>query len=116
MMWNRLFPTHPTHSDLAEIYRDYMDAGFPLVDSSSNGLADTEHRTDRLIAAVTASGFTVEQRTYPRHEHYSTEHWLDLAFTYSSHLILAAEKASELRAGWPSGSVQRACRWAEIPC
>ena len=27
LMWNRLFPTHPTHSDFAEIYQDYMDAG-----------------------------------------------------------------------------------------
>ena len=68
------------------------------VDGSSNGLVDTEHRTDRLIASIKASGFTVEERTYPRHDHYSPEHWLDLAFTYSNHLILAADKASELRA------------------
>ena len=98
LMWNRLFPTHPTHSDFAEIYRDYMDPGSPLVDGSSNGLVDTDRRTERLIAAITASGFTVEERTYPRHDHYSTEQWLDLAFTYSNHLILAAEKAAELRA------------------
>ena len=98
LMWNRLFPTHPTHSDFAEIYRDYMDAGSPLVDRASNGSVETHRRTDHLIAAITASGFTAEQRTYPRHDHYSTEQWLDLAFTYSTHLILATEKASELRA------------------
>jgi SAM-dependent methyltransferase len=97
LMWNRLVPTHPTRSDLAEIYRDYMDPGSPLVDGSSNGPIDTEHRTDRLIASITASGFTVEERTYPRNDHYPTEQWLDLAFTYSNHLVLAAEKASELR-------------------
>jgi SAM-dependent methyltransferase len=96
LMWNRLVPTHPTQSDLAGIYRDYVDPGSPLVDGSSNGL-DAEHRTDGLIASLTASGFTVEERTYPRDDHYSTEQWLDLAFTYSNHLILAAEKASELR-------------------
>ena len=94
LMWNRLFPTHPTHSDLAEIYRDYMDPGSLVFGGSPNGLVDTE----RMIAPITASGFTVEERTYPRDAHYSTEHWLDLAFTHSNHLILAAEKASELRA------------------
>jgi SAM-dependent methyltransferase len=96
LMWNRLYPTHPTQGDLAGIYRDYMDPGSPLVDGSSNGL-DAEHRTEGLIASITASGFTVEERTYPRDGHYSTEQWLDLAFTYSNHLVLAAEKASELR-------------------
>jgi SAM-dependent methyltransferase len=97
LMWNRLLPTRPTRIDLAEIYRDYMDPGSHLVDGSSNGPIDTEHRTDGLIAAITASGFTVEERTYQRNDHYSTEQWLDLAFTYSNHLVLASEKASELR-------------------
>ncbi len=94
LMWNRLFPTQPTHSDLAEIYRDYMDPGSSLFGNAPNKHVDTE----RMIASITAFGFTVEERTYPRHAHYSTEHWLDLAFTYSNHLILAADKASELRA------------------
>jgi SAM-dependent methyltransferase len=98
LMWNRLFPTDPTHGDLAEIYRDYMDPGSSLFGGSPNGLVDTERRTERMIASITASGFTVEERTYPRHAHYSTEQWLDLAFTHSNHLILAADKASELRA------------------
>jgi SAM-dependent methyltransferase len=98
LMWNRLFPTHPTHSDFAEIYQDYMDPGSPVFGSSPNGLVDTEPRTERMIASIAASGFTVEERTYPRHAHYSTQRWLDLAFTFSSHLILAVEKASELRA------------------
>ena len=52
----------------------------------------------RLIASIRAAGFTVEQRTYPRRAHYSLEQWLELVFTYSNHLILAAEKACELRA------------------
>jgi SAM-dependent methyltransferase len=98
LMWNRLLPTHPTHSDFAEIYRDYMDPGSPLVLRATNGPIDTEGRTRRLIASITASGFTVEERRYPRDAHYSTEQWLDLAFTYSNHLILGPETASELRA------------------
>jgi hypothetical protein len=97
-MWNRLFPTDPTHGDFAEIYRDYMAPDSPLVDSSSVGLVETDRNTDRLIATITDSGFTVEQRTYPREDHYSAEQWLDLVFTYSNHLILAADKAAELRA------------------
>jgi hypothetical protein len=68
------------------------------VDRSRNGLVETDGNTERLIASITASGFTVEERTYPRSAHYSAEHWLDLVFTYSNHLTLAAEKASELRA------------------
>jgi SAM-dependent methyltransferase len=97
LMWNRLSPTHPTDSDLAEIYRDYIDPSTPLFGSSPS-LVDTERRIERMIAAIKASGFTVEQRKYPRCAHYSTEEWLDLAFTYSSHLVLAVDKAPELRA------------------
>jgi SAM-dependent methyltransferase len=96
LMWNRLFPTHPTQGELAGIYRDYVDPSSPLADGSSNGL-DVEHRTDGLIASIRASGFTVEERTYPRNEHYSTGRWLDVAFTYSNHLVLPTKKASELR-------------------
>jgi hypothetical protein len=97
LMWNRLLPTHPTRGDFAEIYRDYMNPGFPPMEAPSDGLFAAAHRTDGLIDAITAVGFTVEERTYPRDDHYSTEQWLDLAFTYSSHLILTPEKASELR-------------------
>jgi len=98
LMWNRLFPTHPTHSDLAEIYQDYMDPGSSVFDGSPNDLVDTERRIEQMTASITACGFTVEERTYPSRAHYSTQQWLNLAFTYSNHLILAAEKASELRA------------------
>jgi SAM-dependent methyltransferase len=98
LMWNRLIPTQPTDGNLAEIYRDYMDPGLSLVGGSSIGIAETGGNIDRLTASITASGFTVEKHTYPRDEHYSAERWLDLVFTYSSHLILAADKAAELRA------------------
>jgi SAM-dependent methyltransferase len=98
LMWNRLFPRDPTHGDFAEIYRDYMDPGSPLIDGSSIGIVETDGNMDRLIASITASGFTVEEHRYPRNDHYSAQHWLDLVFTYSNHLILAADKAAELRA------------------
>jgi hypothetical protein len=97
-MWNRLIPTDPTNSDFAEIYRDYLDAGTPLTDPSSTGLVETDGDADEVIAAMTASGFTVDERTYPRRAHYSREKWLELVFTYSNHLTLPADKASELRA------------------
>ncbi|MDT5238082.1 MAG: hypothetical protein QOD97_280, partial [Mycobacterium sp.] len=57
LIWNRVVPIHPTRSDLAEIYQGYMDPGSHLVDGSSIGPIDTEHRTDGLIASITASGF-----------------------------------------------------------
>jgi SAM-dependent methyltransferase len=98
LMWNRLVTTEPTDGDLAEIYRDYMDPDLSLIGGSSIGIAETDGNVDRVTASITASGFTVEKHTYPRDEHYSAERWLDLVFTYSSHLILAADKAAELRA------------------
>src|ERR1700754_1988282 len=36
LMWNRLFPTRPTHSDFAEIYGDYMDPGSSLFGNAPN--------------------------------------------------------------------------------
>jgi SAM-dependent methyltransferase len=97
LMWNRLFPADPAQADFAEIYRDYMDPGSPLIDGSTIGIVEACGSIDRLIASITASGFTVEKHTYPRNDHYSARHWLDLVFTYSNHLILAADKAAELR-------------------
>jgi SAM-dependent methyltransferase len=94
LLWNRLLPTHPTRSDLDEIYRDYVVPGSSPLGSAPNSVVDT----DRMIASVAAAGFTVEERTYPLRAHYSTQQWLDLAFTYSNHLILPAETAAELRA------------------
>jgi SAM-dependent methyltransferase len=49
LMWNRLFPTDPTHGDFAEIYRDYMDPSSPLFGSSPIGLVHTERSTERMI-------------------------------------------------------------------
>jgi SAM-dependent methyltransferase len=111
LMWNRLFPTQPTHSDLAEIYRDYMDPGSSLFGNAPNKHVDTE----RMIASLTASGFTVEERTYPRHAHYSTEQWLDLAPIRTTSSSLPT-RPRRYEPGWPSASVRKECRWAEIPC
>jgi SAM-dependent methyltransferase len=51
----------------------------------------------RLIAELTAAGYTVVQHTYSYSLEYSRERWLDYMFTHSSHLILTAEAANELR-------------------
>jgi SAM-dependent methyltransferase len=87
LIWNRLQPTRPAPADFASIYQDFMD-----VDTPTNG------RADDVVAMITAAGFTIAQREYPHTLHYSAQRWLDLVFTYSNHLTLAAEKASELRA------------------
>ena len=52
---------------------------------------------DEIGAAVSAAGFTVTQRRYPRDLHYSRQQWLDHAFTHSNHLTLDAAEANELR-------------------
>ena len=43
------------------------------------------------------AGFAVRQHNYQREAHYERDEWLDLVFTYSNHLVLPTEKASELR-------------------
>ena len=46
---------------------------------------------------LTGAGFTVTHRSYQHNLHYSTQQWVDIAFTFSNHLTLAADKATELR-------------------
>jgi SAM-dependent methyltransferase len=90
LLWNRLVPTRPTHDDFAAIYSDFMDADARPMDADPDELI-------ALIALITAAGYSVTERAYPRTIHYSTEQWLDLVFTYSNHLTLAAQKGAELR-------------------
>ena len=88
LIWNRLRPTNPTRAEFAAIYRDYMDV--------------ETHRGDRdpgeVIDMIAAAGFSVNQQEYPHDLHYSAQQWVDIAFTFSHQLILAADKATELRA------------------
>jgi SAM-dependent methyltransferase len=87
LIWNRLRPTNPTRAEFESIYRDYMD-----VDRRS-----TDGNPDDIVDLLTAAGFTVTLRRYPHNLHYSAQQWVDIAFTFSNQLILAADKATELR-------------------
>lgn len=87
LLWNRLRPTRPTRAEFESIYRDYMD-----VDARG---ADGE--PDDLTGLLSEAGFAVTHRRYPHDLHYSTQQWVDTAFTFSNHLTLAADKAAELR-------------------
>ena len=51
-----------------------------------------------VIDMIAAAGFTVTERKYPHDLHYSAQQWADIAFTFSHQLILADDKATELRA------------------
>lgn len=88
LIWNRLRPTSPTRAEFESIYRDYMDV--------------ETHRGDgnpgEVIDMIAAAGFTVTQQKYPHDLHYSAQQWVDIAFTFSHQLVLAADKATELRA------------------
>ena len=88
LIWNRLRPTNPTRAEFEAIYRDYMDV--------------ETHRGDgnpaEVVDMIAAAGFTATQRKYPHDLHYSAQQWVDIAFTFSNQLILAADKATELRA------------------
>ncbi len=87
LIWNRLRPTRPTRAEFESIYKDYMD-----IDARG---ADGEPAD--LTQLLTGAGFTVTHRSYPHNLQYSTQEWVDIAFTFSNHLTLAAEKATELR-------------------
>ncbi|MCW2559963.1 MAG: class SAM-dependent methyltransferase [Mycobacterium sp.] len=94
LAWNRLFPVTPSRSDFAPIYRDYMEPGSPLVTATPTATGLDVARVDDVLDKA---GFTVRQHVYQREAHYDGEEWLDLVFTYSNHLVLPAEAASELR-------------------
>jgi hypothetical protein len=87
LIWNRLKPTAPTRAEFDSIYKDYMDVGTRSIDGNP----------DDLVAVLAAAGFTSTHERYPHNLHYSTEQYVELVFTYSNHLTLAAEKATELR-------------------
>ena len=109
LMWNRLFPTHPTHRDLAEIYQDYMDPGSSVFDGSPNDLVDTERRIE-LADSPLRSAHTRAAPTIPRSSGLTS---------HSPIRTISSSPPRRLRnfgPDWLSGSVQRACRWAEIPC
>lgn len=88
LIWNRLRPTRPTRAEFESIYRDYMDIETRRGDGNP----------DEIVDLIAAAGFTVTQQRYPHDLHYSAQQWVDIAFTFSHQLILAADKANELRA------------------
>jgi len=88
LIWNRLRPTNPTRQQFEEIYRDYMDVETRVGDGSPG----------EVIDMIAAAGFTVTQQSYPHDLHYSAEQWVDIAFTFSNQLLVAEDKATELRA------------------
>jgi len=87
LIWNRLRPTNPTRAEFEAIYRDYMDVETHRGDGNP----------DEIVDMIAAAGFTVAQRKYPHDLHYSAQQWVDIAFTFSHQLILAADKGTELR-------------------
>jgi SAM-dependent methyltransferase len=88
LIWNRLRPSRPTRAQFESIYKDYMDIDARGADGEPGDLDDL----------LNGAGFTVTHRSYPHNLHYSAQQWLDIAFTFSNHLMLAADQASELRA------------------
>jgi SAM-dependent methyltransferase len=85
---DRLIPSRPTRAEFDSIYQDYMDIGTRSMNDGN---------PDNLTAVLAAAGFTSTHQRYPHSLHYSAERYIELVFTYSNHLTLAAEKASELR-------------------
>jgi SAM-dependent methyltransferase len=88
LIWNRLRPSRPTRAEFEAIYKDYMDIDARGADGEPADLADL----------LSSAGFSVTHRSYRHNLHYSAQQWVDIAFTFSNHLTLAPDKASELRA------------------
>jgi SAM-dependent methyltransferase len=88
LIWNRLRPTSPTRAEFEAIYADYMDVETRSGDGSPGEVVDM----------IAGSGFTVTERKYPHDLHYSAQQWVDIAFTFSNQLLVAHDKADELRA------------------
>jgi len=88
LIWNRLRPINPTRAEFEAIYRDYMDVETRRGDGNPG----------EVIDMIAAAGFTVTERKYPHDLHFSAQQWADIAFTFSHQLILADDKATELRA------------------
>src|SRR5271156_5291774 len=88
LIWNRLRPTNPTRAEFEAVYREYMNV--------------ETHRGDgnpgEVIDMIAAARFIVTERKYPHDLHYSAQQWVDIAFTFSNQLILAADKTTALRA------------------
>lgn len=88
LVWNRLRPTKPTRAEFESIYQDYMNIETHRHDGNP----------DQIVDRLAAAGFTATQHRYPHDLHYSAQQWVDIAFTFSNQLILAADQATELRA------------------
>jgi SAM-dependent methyltransferase len=88
LIWNRLRPTNPTRAEFEAIYQDYMAVEAHRGDG----------RPDDVAELIRSSGFTATLQKYPHDLHFSAQQWVDIAFTFSPQLILAADKATELRA------------------
>ncbi|MGH3726706.1 MAG: class I SAM-dependent methyltransferase [Mycobacterium sp.] len=89
LAWNRIEPKAPTRQDLDAVYADYMD---PSVRAAIHPDQDT------VGPMVEQAGYRVERRTFAEQLRFSTQAYLDMAFTYSNHLTLDAHKRTELRA------------------
>jgi SAM-dependent methyltransferase len=87
LIWNRLRPTKPTRADFESIYQDYTDVETHRGDGNP----------DQIVDLLTAAGFTVTQRRYPHNLHYTAAQWIDIAFTFSHQLLIAADKVAEVR-------------------
>jgi SAM-dependent methyltransferase len=87
LIWNRLRPTRPTRAEFEMTYQEYMDIDARGADGEPGDLAEL----------FSAAGFAVTHRRYPHQLHYSAGQWVDIAFTFSNHLTLAADQAAELR-------------------
>jgi SAM-dependent methyltransferase len=88
LIWNRLRPINPSRAEFESIYQDYME-----IDTHRH-----DGNPDEIVKLIAGAGFTVTQQRYPHDLHYTAQQWVDIAFTFSNQLLVAADKAAELRA------------------
>jgi hypothetical protein len=88
LLSNRVTPVSPTRQVLDEAY-----AG--LLDVSQRQAIDAVH-DGGLTAIVEELGFTVERHRVVERLHYTTDDWVNMAFTFSNVLLLEPRARAEL--------------------
>ncbi|AKS32250.1 class I SAM-dependent methyltransferase [Mycolicibacterium goodii] len=89
LMWNRITPVSPTQSALDEVYSEFLE--------TTDLRAVDPNREAAVSAMIEQGGFTVARSTAVQRHHYDTNHWINMACTYSNILTLPDRTRAQLR-------------------
>ena len=85
-------PNHARIQDRQELDEAYVGH----LDASARPAIDAAH-DEELMTMIQTRGYTVERRHVTERLHYTTDAWVNMVFTYSNVLALAAQARADLR-------------------